>query len=315
MFGDEKILNQLYMMKAQTDLGVIDVDTYNDFPGQRVALSMHCSNNISVYHTHNFYEINFVVRGGCINLVEETPLLMGEGEFVLLHPGTFHTLYAAGESIVTNFLIREDWFEGLLCNYNLPSSPMAEFIKYTQSKKYFRYLICTKKLEETSALALKMFEANSCDNKKKYLTIESLMIEFLNSLLFENKYLKLSDSIGKTSDISRKLLNYITNNYSNLTLQSIADYAGYSKTHICRLFKTDTGKSFGETVSDIRLSHARYSLINTDTPIKSIAYNIGFESTEHFQRLFKRKTGFTPGEYRKKFGHQFIRRDYKGYKV
>ncbi len=307
MLDNQKILNQLFLMKEQTDLGVIDVDTYNDFPGQRVALSMHVNNNLVVYHTHNFYEINFVVRGGCINLVEETPLVMREGEFILLHPGTFHTLYSTGDSIIVNFLIRKDWFEGLLCNYNLPSSPMAEFISYTQSKKYFRYLICTKKLPEASALALKMFETNSFDNVKKYLTIEALMIEFLNSLLFEKDCLQLSDSIGSSSDISRKLLNYITNNYASVTLQSIAEYAGYSKTHICRLFKADTGKSFGETVSDIRLSHAQYSLINTDISIKEIAYSIGFESIEHFQRLFKRKMGVTPGEYRKKFSTAFTK--------
>ena len=299
---DEKILNQLFMMKAQTDLGVIDVDTYNDFPGQRVALSMHCNDNVGEYHTHNFYEINFVLRGGCINLVEETPLVMREGEFVLLHPGVFHTLYASGDSVIINFLIRKDWLEGLLCNYNLPDSPLADFIRRTGSKKYLRYLICTHNISDSFSLALRMFEANSGDNIKKYLTIEALMIEFMSSLLFEENHLALSESTGKTSEISRKLLNYVTNNYSEVTLQSISEHTGYSKTHICRLFRTDTGKSFGETVTDIRLSHAKYALINTDAPIKNIAYAIGFQSIEHFQRLFKRKTGYTPGEYRKSFG-------------
>jgi 2-isopropylmalate synthase len=91
----------------------------------------------------------------------------------------------------------------------------------------------------------------------------------------------------------------MSENYASVTLELLSDKFFYSKTHICRLFLQNTGKSFNQTLIDIRISRANVLLKNTDLTVDEVSHMVGYESVEYFQRLYKRRSGITPGEYRK----------------
>jgi AraC-like DNA-binding protein len=60
----------------------------------------------------------------------------------------------------------------------------------------------------------------------------------------------------------------------------------------------------------VRLEEAKQMLETDDAPVEAIALEVGYEDASFFNRLFRRKVGLTPAQYRRRFG--FIRRHLRG---
>jgi YesN/AraC family two-component response regulator len=113
---------------------------------------------------------------------------------------------------------------------------------------------------------------------------------------------KLLQSKRDTKEFSRDIdyvKYYIRKNIDkNVELEDIANIMGYSTKYMSRLFKQETGTNFNDYRLELKMEKAKEYLENTDLRIKQIAYEIGYENSESFVRIFKRKTGFTPSQYR-----------------
>jgi transcriptional regulator GlxA family with amidase domain len=72
-----------------------------------------------------------------------------------------------------------------------------------------------------------------------------------------------------------------------------------SAPHLARIFRREAGRTVGEYLLFLRITRARELLATTDCPTLDVAANCGFESVEHFYRIFRRLTGMTPRTYRK----------------
>ena len=110
--------------------------------------------------------------------------------------------------------------------------------------------------------------------------------------------------IGKQKEYVAKfnqLLEYIDEHYMDeLTLESIASMAGFSKFHFSRLFKQYTDFTFCDYLCYRRIKAASELLGRSDLSITEVALNSGFPSISTFNRLFKQQLGCTPREYRTK---------------
>lgn len=95
------------------------------------------------------------------------------------------------------------------------------------------------------------------------------------------------------------LITYMENHFSaNLTLDSLAEFSGISKYHLSREFKNYTGYSPVDYLIQLRIEHARTLLKSTDMPANKIAHTVGIHDINNFTKLFKKKTGMTPGKFR-----------------
>ena len=102
------------------------------------------------------------------------------------------------------------------------------------------------------------------------------------------------------SDIMLKVIGYMKRNYSRkLTLEEAAGFAGYTPTYFSRIFREDTGMSFSDFLSGIRVEKGKSLLINTKLTVAEAAALLGFSDQSHFGRTFKKITGVTPDQYRK----------------
>ena len=81
-------------------------------------------------------------------------------------------------------------------------------------------------------------------------------------------------------------------------LEDFSEKIGYSKFHLTRKFKEETGFSIGEYIRTRRLAIAAQLLLNTDEPILIIAFELHFQSQEAFTRAFKQVYKLPPGKYR-----------------
>lgn len=96
-----------------------------------------------------------------------------------------------------------------------------------------------------------------------------------------------------------KLLAYVHKYYAEpLTLQDLADYIGFSKTHFCRWFKKLVGEPPMNYLNTVRLKKAHELLIQTSLTMTDIAVCCGFQSSNYFSRKFKEHFGVAPSSVR-----------------
>lgn len=88
---------------------------------------------------------------------------------------------------------------------------------------------------------------------------------------------------------------------SDLTLREVAEQSGYNEKYFCTLFKQRFGSSYSDYLTQVRISAAKTLLETTDLRIYAVADAVGYNTMEHFMRLFKRETGESPGGYRQAF--------------
>jgi AraC family transcriptional regulator, arabinose operon regulatory protein len=101
-----------------------------------------------------------------------------------------------------------------------------------------------------------------------------------------------------------------TNLHRRLSSNEMAGSIDLSRTHVCRLFKAETGVSPGQYLQQIRMQKAARLLATTGMSVKQIAGEVGYSDKALFARHFKKTHGITPSAYRThKFFPETVRED------
>ncbi|HEV2480049.1 MAG TPA: AraC family transcriptional regulator [Puia sp.] len=102
----------------------------------------------------------------------------------------------------------------------------------------------------------------------------------------------------KKSAIDEVMAMMQTNYFRPMTLEEMARKACMTKGSFCRSFRRRTGKTYSESLNEIRLGHICRLLSETTDTVSEIAYRAGYQNICHFHRHFKRQKGCTPLEFR-----------------
>lgn len=130
-----------------------------------------------------------------------------------------------------------------------------------------------------------------------------LVYQFL-SLAVES-YDKNNQGKNKNNDLTPDdyvdyAIKYIQGNYTNAKINNVAKYIGVNRTYLATVFKKRMCMSPQEYLMQVRMNKGAELLITTDFPINVIAPNVGYENPLTFSKMFKRKYGLSPENYRKK---------------
>jgi AraC-like DNA-binding protein/ligand-binding sensor protein len=94
--------------------------------------------------------------------------------------------------------------------------------------------------------------------------------------------------------------DFLENNYTqDLSLGVVARAVHTSTFYFCKLFKRVTGLNFTDYLSRLRIEKAKNLLLNPNLRVSEIAFEVGFQSLTHFNRVFKRIIGQSPTAYRR----------------
>ncbi len=113
-----------------------------------------------------------------------------------------------------------------------------------------------------------------------------------------NQIEDVKNSKNSKDERINSIINYIQENYLTVTLDDLSSQFYLSKPYLSKYIKEKSGMTFGENVKRIRLNKASTLLRNGNMKVEKVAEAAGYQNVEHFNRLFKKKYGMTPVQFR-----------------
>lgn len=153
-----------------------------------------------------------------------------------------------------------------------------EEISVLEQKDFNKDLKCLMSIYQMEEYTLNFFEK---------------AIEIINNHINTSKYKYIE-----------RAKEYIHSNYSNgsLSLNEVSEYIGINSNYLSHIFSDNVKQGFVDYVNLFRIEKAKKLLDESEDSITDVGYKTGFNSSQNFIRVFKKYTGVTPGQYKKKVG-------------
>jgi AraC-like DNA-binding protein len=253
-------------------------------------------------HIHPEFELNYLENAnGAIRIVEDSVEEIGDLDLMLVAGGTRHTYSNHNcqfkETTEITIQFHRTMFDSLINKRHFKT------IK-TLFENALHGLAFSRQMIMNIRPKLKTISFEAPDSFQNFL----LLVEILKNLSTDGAARRLNVS-GKMknfrhfdSDRLERIMLFLHENYHHpVTLDHMANSLNTSKSSLTRFLKKWTGKTFINNLNDIRISEAASRLINTSDSIAEICYKSGYNNLSNFNRVFRKRKGLTPTEYREKY--------------
>ena len=255
---------------------------------------------ISKEEAHDFWELIYSDRNEITVVKDGHPCILRQGEVVFIKPNQPH--YVVCEDDDTNIFI---------LSFDCRNEGMGYFCdRQLLVPEKYRYLLQTIMTEASETFRLPQFnpdmkklEMKENPNWGGEQVIKNSLELLLIYLLRESNNLKTSQEfliskITSSGALQDEIVCVLSSKlYEKLTLDELCKKFHYGKTYRCTFFKEKTGMSIHQTYLKLKVDEAK-KLIRKKTSFTSIANKLHFDSASHFNYVFKKYTGMTPGEYK-----------------
>ena len=234
---------------------------------------------INLLHSHNFFEILFVLNGSAVHCLNEQKQLVQKNELIFLSPTEKHCFESQSDDLyIFSLSITPEKFSRFLAT--IERYPSYGSIYHVTNPKIVEQILLLPTLSI----------------KQQKIFINSI----LASLLFEAGETKQEPHVNIPSCLQIALETIRQPAHICGGVEELASLTGYSRMHLNRIVKKYYQKKPYELLCDIKMSLAIEYLKTTFFSIELIAKYVGFSSTSQFYCTFKKYFHITPYEYRKK---------------
>ena len=144
----------------------------------------------------------------------------------------------------------------------------------------------------------KAFYATKVVNAKQHEAIVRLLVIFAQHLAMLGNQIFIQQKNAEPPIIKRAKEYIHEHHTEQLTLARAAKAVNMSTFYFCKMFKKVTDINFTDYLSRVRIEKAKNLLLNPNLRVSEIAFEVGFQSLTHFNRVFKKLLGQSPTEYR-----------------
>lgn len=259
-------------------------------------------------HFHNFFEINLVVHGKGVHYVNGKSFAIDVGDIFVIPPGCRHGYWSLEQLDVYHLLLHPVF----LARFNYELAHLPEYIMLfdieavLRKETNFQFFM---KLERSKLDILLPHLMNILSESDRSEPESSILVDALALYIITlmcrfyrecNLLEKRKEQVPNTQfNTIFRCLEYIYRNYMNdIMLEDLQNVTGMTKSTLLRFFRRVTGSSPMEFINNYRVSIAKNLLLRTEMSITGIAVDTGFYDAAHFNHLFKKQNGITPGAYR-----------------
>lgn len=254
-------------------------------------------------HNHSVYELNFVENAkGVRRIVGDSQEVIGDYDLCLITSPDLEHVWEQNECHSDDIREITVQFDFSMSDETLfGRNPYASITRMMQEAK--------KGLSFPLQAIMKVYGMLDTLSSVKdgFYAVQQFLTILYELSRCENARTLASSSYAKVTveDDSRRILkvkNFISKNYMDeLRLPELASLAGMSSSAFSRFFKLHTGRNISEYIIDLRLGYAARMLVDTAKGISEIGFDCGFNNLSNFNRIFKKKKGCSPSEFRESY--------------
>ena len=257
-------------------------------------------------HLHNDFEILLNLTGKGILEINNATYMYGPGDIIFINSGDVHSL--------SSHLGDED--------KNHSGGPTSLFIQISNHflREYF---------PQIHSSVFKSGNLRDSLNDSDYKNLSKLLTDAALSYFSETNYFQLDvvasiskalayvyrhldykvinevqkERINRKKSRMERIISYIDANFdSQIRLEDIASKENLSVTHLSHIFSSSFGMTFQEFVNIKRMEQCIRLMANSEKTLLEISYESGFSDSKYMNKMFLKRFGCTPKEYRKKYG-------------
>lgn len=254
-------------------------------------------------HNHEVFELNFVEHAaGVRRIVGDSNEVIGEYDLVLITSPDLEHVWEQNEcksedirEVTVQFDI--DFSDSSIFGRN-PFNSMKKMMLEAQKGLCFPLDAIMRVYQQLDTLSSVkdgfyaftqfltiLYELSKCDGARTLASSSFAKVE-----------------VSSDSRRVQKVKNFIEQHYKDeIRLNQVSDIAGMSPSAFSRFFKLHTGRNLSEYIIDLRLGYASRMLVDSTHSIAEIGFSCGFNNLSNFNRIFKKRKGCSPSEFRENY--------------
>ena len=259
-----------------------NMDLYEHIPENGFPLRMHV-NKFKKYnfksHWHEHVEIHCVFKGVARLRCGDETVSLSEGDCAVINSNELHA-GVGGECGYWCLIIPPEFF----------GNNHVIFQRVIRDKGLFEMMSeifdADKKMDSIRSLEITGYT---------YLMISRLIREYSRENLSELSRRRYIEKLEKVN----KAIQFIEERFTeNITTESLSEMVHLSEGYFCHLFKEVTGRSSKDYILGLRIKKAEKLLASSSASVTEVCYTCGFSDPNYFTRIFKKKVGKQPTQYR-----------------
>lgn len=309
--GEDLGVLEALLGETAVDLNIFLRDFRNRKPAQdasRHILSldvspMRIANHQSMgVHNHDAFELVFNLRGDTRLVLEGGGHGLPVDGCCIVAPGVFHDVLAGENGLPISICLAEQTVEKSLFRLLREESVLTNFFRSGLSENG-GYILFPQLPRERLRDCLRGILHETYANEPYAGILRTNHVESLFAYLLRyGTSAKLCQTGGRRTGATNMLaaLKHIQTHYRTTSLGETAALFHYEASYLGKQIKLYTGKNFSTLICELRMEEAKKLLAESALPAEKVGQRAGFESPVHFSRTFKKVTGMTPGEYRRR---------------
>lgn len=252
-------------------------------------------------HVHRDFELNYVENAAhAQRIIGDSVEEIGDQDLVLITDSNLEHAWVNHQVLPGDIYEITIQFHPELFQEGFVNKNQFLFIRQMLEKAQHGLLFSPEVIRKVKPILMDL--VGQTESFRKVLIFLSL----LNELARDERARILSHSIfahvqdNYDSRRVKKVMEFLSANYKEpIKLQEMASMVNMSEASFSRFIKLRTGKNFVDCLNDIRISAAVRDLVDSPgASVAEIAYSCGFNNLSNFNRIFKKKKGFTPKDFR-----------------
>ncbi len=258
----------------------------------------------SRFHSHTRYELFYFHEGKGHYLIRDQIYTLAPGDLLLMHGMTLHCPKRANDAPFIRTVIYLDpaYLQGLSehvigLDLLLPFRKLQNY-KLSAGNEPLR--------EELEDILFRMSKHYRADDDLEYNRFLFAFLDFITVIYRECRH-PINERQEALTDKERnvqQMIGFIESRYRDpIHLDDLEAELHLNKYYLARIFKQVTGHTIFQYLYERRINEAKIMLLlNQESRVTDICFQLGFKHLSHFSRMFKASTGLSPEQYRKQNG-------------